>query len=172
MKNWLNFTTHSIKQPHMSQALGKCWGQKHVISSRELFTKGSQGFQVSPESLQDRVHRLELSSPSTSSQLVYLQGARAVLRSQKWQVLCYGSKKTQVPGWAAAYILVGSRQPPGRKWLRLGVRVLLCPTQEDSLQTRSPRWADSLTSFSYGVKGPCLSPNCSAELTERALVSR
>lgn len=67
----------------MSQALGKCWGQKHVISSGELFTKRSQGFQVSPESLQDRVHRLELSSPSTSSQLVYLQEARAVLRSQK-----------------------------------------------------------------------------------------
>lgn len=110
MKNWLNFTTHSIKQPHMSQALGKCWGQKHVISSRELFTKGSQGFQVSPESLQDRVHRLELSSPSTSSQLVYLQGARAVLRSQKWQVLCYGSIKENTgarmgsciyPGWVS-----------------------------------------------------------------------
>lgn len=108
MKTWLNFITHFIKHPHTSWALSKAWGQKHIISAGELSTRRSQRFHVSPESLQDRVHRLELSSPSTSCWLVYLQEARAVVRSQQRWVLCHGSKRTQVAGWVAVCSLVGS----------------------------------------------------------------
>lgn len=161
MKSWLNFITHFIKHPHTSWTLSKGWGQKHIISTGELSTMRSQGFHVAPKSLQDRVHRLELSSSSTSCRLVYLQEARAVLRSQQRWVLCHGSKRAQVAGWVAVCSLVGS--PATRE------EVTKAGSQSSALFYT--RWLSSnlvsalswLTDFLLPRSQSCPSPNCSTE---------
>lgn len=181
---WLHmsWTINSVSQhiftkhPHTRQALRLGTGDRNTSLHWEGFAPGGfQGFSNQQDKFSPKVCRTEFTGwttlPSHTSQLVYMQETRAVLRNHKWQVLCHRLKKS--PGTRmGSCIKLGGVCPATRKEVTKagspGSPVLFDIGGLSSDPVSVLGWVTGSSSVSQS----CPSPTCRAELMVMSFISR